>query len=198
MAVTTEMVKELRERTGAGFVDCKKALQEAGGDIELAIRKLREKGLAKAAKKAGRVTKEGIVGHYIHAGGKIGVIVEVNCETDFVARNSEFQSLVKDIAMHIAASNPSYVKVEDVPEDVIESERRIYIEQARQEGKPTHIAEKIAEGRLKKFFEENVLLEQPFIKDPSVTVKELIAQKIAKIGENIQVSRFARFKVGEK
>ncbi|NPA15063.1 MAG: translation elongation factor Ts [Deferribacteres bacterium] len=194
--ITSQMVKELREKTGAGIMDCKKALQEAGGDMEKAIDILKKKGIAKAEKKASRVTKEGIIGSYIHMGGKIGVLVEVNCETDFVARTDEFQQLVKDIAMQIAAMNPKYVSVEDVPEDVLEREKAIYREQALEAGKPEHVVEKIVEGKLKKFFEEVCLLEQPFIKDDSKKVKDLITEAIAKIGENIKVSRFVRFQVG--
>jgi len=195
--ITPGQVKELRERTGAGVMDCKKALTEANGDIEKAIVLLRERGLAKAAKKAGRVTAEGIIDSYIHGNGRIGVLVEVNCETDFVAKNEEFRSLVKDIAMQIAASNPKYISKEDVPQEVIEKEKEILKAQAINEGKPEHIAEKIVEGRIAKFYEEVCLLEQPFIKDPDKKVSELIMEKIALLGENISVSRFARFEKGE-
>ncbi len=195
--ITAAMVKELRERTGAGMMDCKKALTEAGGDMEQAIVILRERGLAQAAKKAGRIAAEGVVEAYIHGGGRIGVLVEVNCETDFVAKNEEFRSFVKDIAMHIAASNPQYVRREEVPQDVIEREREILRAQTLNEGKPEHVVDKIVEGRLEKFFKENCLLEQPFVKDPEKTVDTLVKEKIATIGENISIRRFARFVVGE-
>jgi len=195
--ITAAMVKELRERTGAGMMDCKKALTEAGGDMEQAIVILRERGLAQAAKKAGRVAAEGVVEAYIHGGGRIGVLVEVNCETDFVAKNEEFRAFVKDIAMHIAASNPQYVRREEVPQDVIEREREILRAQTLNEGKPEHVVDKIVEGRLEKFFKENCLLEQPFVKDPDKTVDTLVKEKIATIGENISIRRFARFVVGE-
>lgn len=196
--VTHTMVKELREKTGAGIMDCKKALVDAAGDMEKAIDLLRQKGLAIAAKKSSREAREGIVGSYIHAGGKIGVLVEVNCETDFVAKNQEFQELVKDIAMQIAWSNPPYLNREDVPEDVLERERNIYRNQAKESGKPDHIIEKIVEGKIEKFLTDVCLVEQPFIKDQSITVRDLINQKIAKIGENIVVKRFVRFQVGEQ
>lgn len=196
MAITAQMVKELRERTGAGMMECKKALEEAGGDMEKAAEILRKKGIAKAEKKASRSTKEGIIGAYIHMGGKIGVLVEVNCETDFVARTDEFQNLVKDIAMQIAAMNPKYVSREDVPEEVIEKEKAIYREQALASGKPEHVVDRIVEGKLNKFFEEVCLLEQAFIKDDSKKVKDIITEAIAKLGENIRVARFARFQVG--
>lgn len=195
--ITAAMVKELRERTGAGMMDCKKALTEAGGDMEQAIVILRERGLAQAAKKAGRIAAEGVVEAYIHGGGRIGVLVEVNCETDFVAKNEEFRAFVKDIAMHIAASNPQYVRREEVPQDVIEREREILRAQTLNEGKPEHVVDKIVEGRLEKFFKENCLLEQPFVKDPDKTVDTLVKEKIATIGENISIRRFARFVVGE-
>ncbi|ADL08012.1 translation elongation factor Ts [Thermosediminibacter oceani] len=195
--ITSEQVKELRERTGAGIMDCKKALAEAGGDMEKAIVILREKGLAKAAKKVGRTAAEGIIDAYIHGGGRIGVLVEVNCETDFVARNEEFRNLVKDIAMQIAAANPKYISRNDVPQEVIEKEREILKAQALNEGKPAHIVDKIVDGRIEKFFEENCLMEQPFIKDPDKKVSELIMEKIALLGENITVTRFARFERGE-
>ncbi|WP_081462252.1 translation elongation factor Ts [Alicyclobacillus acidocaldarius] len=195
--ITAAMVKELRERTGAGMMDCKKALTEAGGDMEQAIVILRERGLAQAAKKAGRIAAEGVVEAYIHGGGRIGVLVEVNCETDFVAKNEEFRTFVKDIAMHIAASNPQYVRREEVPQDVIEREREILRAQTLNEGKPEHVVDKIVEGRLEKFFKENCLLEQPFVKDPDKTVDTLVKEKIATIGENISIRRFARFVVGE-
>jgi elongation factor Ts len=191
------MVKELRERTGAGMMDCKNALLETKGDMEQAIDLLRKKGLASAAKKAGRVTAEGAVASYIHAGGKIGVLVEVNCETDFVARTDQFQELVRDIAMHIAAADPRFVRREEVTEDVLDRERAIYRERTLAEGKPEKVVDKIVEGRMEKFFSEAVLLEQPFVKDPDKTVGELVAERVGKIGENIQVRRFSRFKLGE-
>ena len=197
MSVTPQMVKELRERTGAGMMDCKNALLETKGDMEQAIDYLRKKGLASAAKKAGRVTAEGAVSSYIHAGGKIGVLVEVNCETDFVARTDQFQELVRDIAMHIAATDPRFVRREEVTEDVLARERDIIRERTLAEGKPEKVVDKIVEGRMEKFFAESVLLEQPFVKDPDKSVGELIAERIGKIGENIQVRRFARFKLGE-
>ena len=197
MSVTPQMVKELRERTGAGMMDCKNALLETKGDMEQAIDYLRKKGLASAAKKAGRVTAEGAVASYIHAGGKIGVLVEINCETDFVARTDQFQELVRDVAMHIAAADPRFLRREEVTEDVLSRERDIIRERTLAEGKPEKVVDKIVEGRMEKFFSESVLLEQPFVKDPDKTVGELIAERIGKIGENIQVRRFARFKLGE-
>ena len=197
MSVTPQMVKELRERTGAGMMDCKNALLESKGDMEGAIDVLRKKGLASAAMKAGRVTAEGAVGSYIHAGGKIGVLVEVNCETDFVARTDAFQELVKEIALHIAAADPRFVRREEVTEDVLTRERAVQRERTLAEGKPEKVVDKIVEGRMEKFFAEFVLLEQPFVKDPDKTVADLINEKIAKIGENIQVRRFSRFKLGE-
>ncbi len=196
MAITPQMVKELRERTGAGIMDCKKALAEAGGDMEKAAEILKKKGIAKAEKKASREAKEGLIGSYIHMGGKIGVLVEVNCETDFVARTDEFQQLVKDIAMQIAAMSPKYVSIEDVPPEVVEKEKSIYREQALASGKPEHVVDRIVEGKMRKFYEEVCLLEQKFIKDDSKTVKDLITEVIAKLGENIKVSRFVRFQVG--
>jgi len=196
MTVTAEQVKELRLKTGVGFMECKSALQEAKGDLESAIAILRKRGLASVAKKAGRETKEGLIGAYVH-NGKIGVLVEVNCETDFVARNAEFQALVKDIAMQIAASDPRFVRREDVTEDVLAGEREIYREQARTTGKPESVLDKIVEGRMEKFFAEVCLLEQPFIKNPDLAVKDHLAGHIQKIGENIQVRRFVRYRVGE-
>lgn len=195
--ITTAMVKELREKTGAGMMDCKKALLETNGDMDAAIDYLREKGLAAAAKKAGRIAAEGLVTSYIHMGGRIGVLVEVNCETDFVAKTEEFSQLAKDIAMHIAASKPEYVSREDVPESVLEHERSIYRAMALNEGKPERIIDKIVEGRLEKYFQEVCLLEQPFVKDPDMTVGELLNEKIAKIGEKIRVRRFVRYERGE-
>jgi len=196
MAVTASDVKELRTLTGAGMMDCKKALQEANGDMEEAIKVLREKGLAKAAKKAGRIAAEGIVTSYIH-GNRIGVLVEINSETDFVAKNEEFQEFAKDVAMQIAASNPKYVKREEVPESVLDSEKEILRAQALNEGKPEKIVDKMVEGRISKFYKENCLLEQAFIKDPDVTIEDILKQKISKIGENLSIRRFARFEVGE-
>jgi elongation factor Ts len=196
MAVSAEQVKELRERTGVGFMECKSALQESNGDMEEAITILRKRGLASAAKKSGRETKDGLIGSYIH-NGKIGVMVEVNCETDFVARNPDFQTLVKDLAMHIAASDPRFIRKEDVTEDVLASERDIYKEQARATGKPENVLDRIVEGRMSKYYSEACFLEQPFVKDPSITVRDHIAAHIQKIGENIQVRRFVRYKLGE-
>jgi len=195
--ITTQMIKELRAKTGAGIVDCKKALQEAGGDIEKAVEILRKKGAAKAAKKAERATAEGAVFSYIHSGGKVGVLVELNCETDFVARNETFKELGHEIAMQIAAMAPEYVSKEDVPQEVIAKEKEVLKEQALAEGKPEHIVEKIVEGRLAKFYSEKCLLEQPWIKDDSKTIRELITDYITKLGENIKVRRFARFEVGK-
>ncbi|RMG94899.1 MAG: translation elongation factor Ts [Candidatus Dadabacteria bacterium] len=197
MAITAQAVKELRERTGAGMMDCKKALQETGGDMEKAIEFLRKKGLADAAKKAGRIAAEGLVHAYIHAGGRIGVLVEVNCETDFVARTEAFQQFVHDVAMHVAATNPRWLDEESAPADEVENERRILSEQAAESGKPPQVIEKMVEGRLKKFLKENCLLDQPFVKDPDVTVGELLKQKIAELGENIRIRRFVRFQLGE-
>ena len=196
-AVTQEMVKDLREKTGAGIMDCKRALSEAGGDMDKALDILRQKGLAIAAKKAARETKEGLISSYIHAGGRIGVLVEVNCETDFVARNPEFQELVRDIAMQIAWSNPPFLRREEVPPSILEKEREIYRAQARETGKPEHVIEKIVDGKIEKFFSDSCLLEQPFIKDSSVPLNDLICQKIAKTGENISVKRFVRYQLGE-
>jgi elongation factor Ts len=194
--ITMEMVKELRERTGAGVLDCKKALTEKNGDLEKAIAYLREKGLAAAAKKAGRISAEGIVEAYIH-GGRIGVLLEINCETDFVAKTPAFKELAKNIAMQIAASRPEYVQREDVPENKLEKEREILRTQALNEGKPEKIVEKMVEGRIEKFYKEICLLDQPYIRDPEKTVKDLIVEQIAKIGENIKVRRFVRYEVGE-
>ncbi len=194
--IDAKLVKDLREKSGAPMGECLKALQEAGGDIEAAFVVLRKRGMASAQKKASRATNEGAVGAYIHAGGKIGVMVELNCESDFVARTGDFQELLKDIAMHIAASDPRYVKPEDVTAQDLEREKDIYRAQAAATGKPAAVIEKIVEGKMAKFYEEVCLLEQPFIKDQAVSVKELIAQKVAKLGENITVRRFARFKVG--
>jgi len=197
MAISAAMVKELREKTGAGMLDCKQALEEANGDMAKATEILRQKGLAAAAKKAGRVATEGVVESYIHAGGKIGVLVEVNCETDFVAKTEQFREFVKDIAMQVAASNPLYLRREDVPQETLDKEREILRSQALAEGKPAHVVDKIVEGRLNKFFEETCLLEQPFIKDPDKTVGTLLQEKVAVIGENISIRRFVRFELGE-
>ena len=194
---SAQEVKELREKTGAGMMDCKKALEEAKDDMEQAIVILRKKGLASAQKKSARVAAEGMIGHYIHAGGKLGVLVEVNCETDFAARNAEFQNLVKDISMHIAAQNPLYVRKEDVPAAELEKEKEIYKEQARASGKPEQIVDKIAEGKLGSYYQLVCLYDQPFVKDPAQTVEQLINGLIGKIGENIRVRRFVRFKTGE-
>jgi len=191
-----ELINKLREATGAGMMDVKRALEDAGWDEEKAVQLLRERGAMKAAKKADREAREGIIGHYIHHNQRVGVLVELNCETDFVARNELFQNLAKDLAMHIAMMNPRYVSAEEIPAEELEKERQIYIQAALNEGKPQQIAEKIAEGRLKKYLEEVVLLEQPFVKDDKVKVKELIQQAIAKIGENIVVRRFCRFELG--
>jgi elongation factor Ts len=195
--ITASMVKELREKSGAPMMDCKKALTEANGNLEQAIVVLRKRGMATAAKKASRTTSEGVVSSYIHAGGKIGVLLEVNCESDFVARTNEFQGLVHDIAMHIAAVDPRYVRKEDVTATDLEKEKDIYRAQAAATGKPAAVIEKIIEGKMGKFYEEVCLLEQPFIKEQSVTIAQLIATVIGKLGENISVRRFARFKVGE-
>ncbi|HXB62973.1 MAG TPA: translation elongation factor Ts [Acidobacteriaceae bacterium] len=197
MKIDAKLVKELREKSGAPMGDCLKALQEAKGEMEAAFVVLRKRGMASAAKKSSRTTNEGAVGTYIHAGGKIGVMIEVNCESDFVARTDDFQELVKDISMHIAAVDPRYVRKEDVTPADMAREKEVYTAQAAATGKPPAVVEKIVEGKLGKFYEEFCLLQQPFIKDPAVTIEELIKQKIAKLGENISVSRFARFKVGD-
>jgi len=195
--ITAALVKELRERTGAGMMDCKKALSATDGDLEKAIDFLREKGLAAAAKKAGRVAAEGLVEAYIHGGGRIGVLVEVNCETDFVAKTDAFKELVKDIAMHIAATNPSYLKREEVPTAELEHEQAVLAEQARNEGKPEKIIEKMVAGRIEKYYKEVCLMEQPFVKDSDKTISDLITESIAKIGENISIRRFTRYQLGE-
>jgi len=196
MSITADMVKELREKTGAGMMDCKKALTDANGNMEKAIEVLREKGLAAVAKKAGRVAAEGLVEAYIH-GGRIGVLVEVNSETDFVAKNQEFKEFVRDVALQIAASNPLYVKKEEVPQEEIEKEKEILRKQALNEGKPEKIVDKMVEGRIEKYYKEVCLLEQPFVKNPDITIGALLSEKIAKIGENLTVRRFVRFEVGE-
>jgi elongation factor Ts len=197
MNISANQVKDLRERTGAPMMDCKKALAEAAGDMEQAIIILRKRGMASAAKKAARVTSEGSVASYIHAGGKIGVLVEVNCESDFVARTDDFKELVHDVAMHIAAVDPKFVRKEDVTPEAFEREKDIYRAQAKATGKPDNVVEKIVEGKMSKFYEEVCLYEQPFIKEQSITVGQLIATRIGKLGENISVRRFARFKVGD-
>ena len=194
--ITANQVKELREKTGAGMMDCKKALEETGGDIEKAVDLLRKKGLAEAAKKAGRTAKEGIVTSYIHHNRRVGVLLELNCETDFVARTDQFEQLAKDIAMHIAMANPQYVSRNEVPEEVIEHEKTIEREKAEAEGKPEQVIEKIVEGKISKLYENICLLEQPFIKDNSKTIGDLINEAIVLLGENIVVGRFARFEVG--
>ncbi len=196
--VTLDLIKKLREKTAAGFMDCKKALEEAGGDLEKAVDILRQKGLAVAAKRAGKATKEGVVAAYIHATKKLGAMVEVNCETDFVARTEEFQKSAYDLAMHIAATNPVCVAREDMPEEIINREKEIYIAQARESGKPENVIEKIVQGKLEKFFKESVLLEQPFVKNPDLTIQDLLNELMTKTGERIQIRRFTRYQVGEE
>jgi elongation factor Ts len=198
MEISAEMVRKLREDTGAGMMECKSALVESGGDLEKARDVLRKKGLATAAKKAGRTASEGMVGSYIHPGAKVGVLVEVNCETDFVARTPEFQALVKDVSMHIAATSPLYVTKEEVPPAVLEREKEIYKAQAAAQGKPANVVDRIAEGKLKDYYSTFVLLEQSFVKDQAKTVGQLVQEKIALLKENIVIRRFARFKVGEE
>jgi elongation factor Ts len=195
--VSASMVKDLREKTGAGMMDCKKALAESGGNFEKAVDYLRQKGLATAARRAGKIASEGQIGSYVHAGGKIGVMVEVNCETDFVAKTDDFQAFAKDVAMHIAASSPLYIQRENVPPAVLEREREIYRAQAREAGKPEKIMEKIVEGKLEKYYSEVCLLEQPFVKDPDRTVQDLLNGLIGKLGEKVEIRRFIRFQVGE-
>ena len=197
MSITAAQVNELRKATGAGLMDCKKALTETDGDMEKSVDYLRKKGLAAASKKAGRIATEGLVGSYIHAGGKIGVLVEVNCETDFVAKNESFQTFVKDIAMHIAAAAPQYVRREEVQEAVVEREKEIYRAKARESGKPDNIIEKIIEGQVNKFYAEICLIEQSFVKDPDKTIQTYLNETIATIGENISIRRFSRFVLGE-
>jgi len=197
MEITAALVKDLRERTGAGMMECKKALQEAKGDIAEAEVVLRKRGISSAGKKAGRATKQGLIGSYIHAGGQLGVMVEVNCESDFVARTEDFQELVHDVAMHIAAADPRYLRREDVPAEVLDKEKEIARERAIMEGKPEKVLDRIVEGRLAKFYEEVCLLDQPFVKEATLTIEQLVKTKIAKLGENIGVSRFIRFKVGD-
>ena len=197
MDITAQMVKELREKTGAGMMDCKKALTETGGDFEKAVNFLREKGIAKAASKAGRSTKEGIIASYIHAGSKLGVMVEINCETDFVARTDDFKAFAKDIAMQVAASNPLAITREDVNQEAVEREKEIYRQQALNEGKPEKILDKIVSGKLEKFYSEVCLTEQPFVKDSDKTIKDVVNDTIAKLGENISVKRFVRYQLGD-
>ena len=198
MSSLSALVKELRGKTGAGILDCQKALQDTGNDVEKAIDLLRQKGLAAAQKKAGRETKEGIISSYIHSGAKIGVLVEVNCETDFVARNEEFQAFVKEIALQIAASHPLFIKREEIPPELIEREKNIYLAQMKESGKPEAAWEKIIKGKLEKFYQEQCLLEQAFIKDPGISIQDLLSQKIAKLGENLTISRFTRYQLGQE
>ena len=195
--ITSAMIRELRERTGAGMLDCKNALTEKDGDVEKAIELLREKGLASAAKKAGRIAAEGLCESYIHGGGRIGVLLEINCETDFVAKTDEYKALAKDICMQIAASKPEYVRREEVPEEVVEKEKEIFTAQALNEGKPANVVEKMIAGRIEKYYKEICLLEQPFIKNTDITVQQLLVEKVARIGENINVRRFVRYELGE-
>jgi len=197
MSISAAQIKDLRTQTGAGILDCRKALQESDGDVEKAIDWLRAKGVAKAAKKATRAATQGLVFSYIHAGGKLGVLLEVNCETDFVARGDDFGELCKDVAMHVAAMNPQWVKREEVPADVIEREKAVFIQQAVEAGKPEHIAEKMVVGKLKKFYKENCLLEQAFVKDEDLTIEQLQTNFVAKCGENVQIRRFVRWALGE-
>ena len=198
MASMSGLVKELRGKTGAGILDCQHALKETDSDIEKAIDLLRKKGLAAAQKKAGRETKEGVISSYIHAGSKIGVLVEINCETDFVARNEEFQSLVKDVALQIAAANPAYIQRENVSAEIIEREKSVYLGQAKEMGKPEAAWDKIVQGKLEKFYQEQCLIEQSFIKDPNSTIKQILTEKIAKLGENISIARFTRYQLGQE
>jgi len=195
--VTAAMVKQLRDKTGSGMMDCKKALTENGGDMDKAIDFLRKKGLATAAKRAGRTTSEGIVQPYVHTGGKLGVMVEVNCETDFVAKSDDFQEFAKNLAMHIAATNPMGITPEEVPAETLAREKDIYVDQAKQTGKPDNVIEKIVEGKMNKFLKENCLMQQPYVKDPDITIADLLNELIAKIGENITIKRFVRFQIGE-
>jgi len=197
MEISTELLRDLRQRTGAGVMDCKMALMEAKGNVDGAIDYLRQKGLATAAKKAGRIATEGLVSSYIHAGGKIGVLVEINCETDFVARTEDFQTFVKNIAMQVAAANPQYIRREEIPAEVWGEERKIYRAQALESGKPEKVIDRIVEGKMERFYSEVCLLEQTYIKDPDLTVKELLDAMIAKVGENVSIRRFARFQLGE-
>lgn len=197
MSISAAQVKELRDRTGAGILECRKALEESGGDLEAAVDILRARGAAKAATRAGRQTHEGLIGQYVHMNGRIGVLVEVNCETDFVARTDDFQELVRNLAMHIAATNPLAVSAEDLPEDVVEREKAVFLEQTKNVGRPEHLWDRIVEGKMKRFYQDNTLLDQAYIRDTDKTVGELIAEISAKTGENIVVRRFARFELGE-
>ncbi len=196
MNITSQMVKDLRDKTGAGMMDCKKALSENAGDMEKAIDFLRQKGLAVAAKRAGRATSEGVVETYIHAGGKLGVMVELNCETDFVAKTDDFREFARDVAMHIAAANPVSLSREDVPADIVERERQIYIQQAIESGKPESIAEKMVTGKIDRFLSEICLLEQQFVKNPEKSIQDMLTELVGKMGENVSIKRFARFQVG--
>jgi elongation factor Ts len=198
MSITSKMVKELRDKTAAGMMDCKKALTETNGDMEKAIDLLRQKGLAVAAKRAGRATSEGVIATYIHAGGKLGVMVEVGCETDFVAKTDQFVEFAKDIAMHIAASSPVSVTREEVPQEIVSREKDIYIQQALDSGKPENIVEKMVTGKVEKFISEIVLLEQKFVKDPERSIQDILTELVGKMGENISIKRFARFQIGEE
>ena len=195
--ITAAMVKQLREKTGSGMMDCKKALAENDGDMDKAIDFLRKKGLATAAKRAGRATTEGVVQPYVHTGGKLGVMVEVNCETDFVAKSDDFQEFAKNVAMHIAATNPIGITPEDVPAETLDREKAIYVDQAKQTGKPDNVVEKIVEGKMNKFLKENCLMQQAYVRNPDITIADLLNELIAKIGENISVKRFVRFQIGE-
>ena len=197
MAITASLVNELRQKTGAGMMDCKKALEESAGDLEKAVEVLRKKGLSAAAKKAGRIATEGAIGSYIHMGGKIGVLLEINCETDFVSQNDIFQGLVKDISLHIAANKPQYVLPEEIPADVLAKEKEIARDQALQSGKPAEVAEKIVEGKILKYYDEVCLMNQAYLKDPEKKVSTIIQEMVAKIGENIKVRRFVRWELGE-
>ena len=196
-AITAEMVKQLRDKTGAGMMDCKAALAESGGDMDKAIEILRKKGLASAAKRAGRATNNGLIGHYIHMGGKVGVLVEVNCETDFVARTDDFQTLAKEIAMHVAAADPKFVRREEIPAGVLDKEREIYRAQFAGSGKPANVIEKIIDGKLESYYAQVCLMDQPSVRDPSLTIQQMVSAATAKTGENVTIARFARFKLGE-
>ena len=195
--ITADQVKQLRDKTGAGMMDCKTALAESGGDFEKAVEYLRKKGLASAAKRAGRAAKEGMIGHYIHMGGKVGVLVEVNCETDFVARTEDFQVLARELAMHIAAADPRYVKRDDIPAEALDKEREIYRAQFAGQNKPANVIDKIVEGKLESYYAQVCLMDQPSVRDPNITIKQMIINAAAKTGENVTVSRFVRFKLGE-
>jgi elongation factor Ts len=197
MAISAKQVKELRERTGTGMMDCKKALQEVGGDMDRAVEFLRKKGLADAAKKSGRIASEGLVHAYIHGGGRIGVLVEVNSETDFVARTDKFQEFVNNVALHIAAANPNWLDADSVPAADLEKEKKFLAEQAAESGKPANVVEKMVEGRIKKFLKENCLVDQPFVKDPDVTIGEYVKRMVSEIGENLRIRRYVRFQLGE-